>query len=356
MQKVGWPSPERELVAYVEDERDKTLAVYKIKQTLLQEHSNTEEDTLAGGYRYRQVWAFFPTDTLSRVPGIINAPWKIDFGRSALSPGDYNKTVMQAAADLIAEHISRLSEADDPGRILGAFPRQLEPKDEPAAPLVEALWGRLCEMAVVPDGHGHLRPAKALYLHPFDDIELVSQWHKSVKLKDACSKFVHPTCLGRQRMARLNELRSRLEDELPEPDLCAWFEAACDATASDVKRCLSLVARLPKTRNWWRIKNEIRRATIVLSQHGQLVAAQDAVIEGATEDIEGVFRVSLELLSDEEARSVLIDILQISNLDEGEWERRIRRLSRMRHAGTIIAKMKLGVPFGVSCAAHRRLF
>ena len=268
-------------------------------------------------------WAFFPTDTLSRVPGIINAPWKIDFGRSALSPGDYNKTVMQAAADLVAEHISRLSEADDPGRILGAFPRRLELNDEPAAPLVEALWGRLCKMAVVPDGHGHLRPAEALYLHPFDDIELVSQWHESVKLKDACSKFVHPTCLGRQRMARLNELRSRLEGELPEPDLCAWFEAACDATASDVKRCLLLVARLSETGNWQHIKNEIRRARIVLSDHGQLVAAKDAVIEGATEDIEGVFPVSPELLSDEEARDVLVNILQISNLDEDEWRRRI---------------------------------
>ena len=270
-------------------------------------------------------WAFFPTDTLSRVPGIINAPWKIDFGRSALSPGDYNKTVMKAAADLVAEHISRLSEADDPGRILGAFPRQLELKDEPAAPLVEALWDRLCEMAVVPDGHGHLRPAKALYLHPFDDIELVSQWHESVKLKDACSKFVHPTCLERQRMARLKELRTKLEDELPEPDLCAWLEAACDATVSDVKCCLSLVARLPETGNWRHIKNEIRRARIVLSQHGRLVAAKDAVIEGTTEDIEGVFPVSPELLSDEEARDVLVNILQISNLDEGEWRRRIRQ-------------------------------
>ena len=269
-------------------------------------------------------WAFFPTDTLSRVPGIINAPWKIDFGRSALSPGDYNKTVMQAAADLVAEHISRLSKADDPGRILGAFPRQLELKDEPAAPLVEALWGRLCEMAVVPDGHGHLRPAEALYLHPFDDIELVSQWHESVKLKEAYSEFVHPTCLGRQRMARLNELRSRLEDELSEPDLCGWFEAACDATASDVKRCLSLVARLSETGSWRNIKEEIRRARIVLSDHGQLVAAKDAVIEGVTEDIEGVFPVSPELLSDEEARDVLVNILQISNLDAGEWARRIR--------------------------------
>ena len=34
---------------------------------------------------HRKFWAFFPTDTRSRVSGIINAPWKIDFGRFALS-------------------------------------------------------------------------------------------------------------------------------------------------------------------------------------------------------------------------------------------------------------------------------
>ncbi len=42
-----------------------------------------------------EFWAFFPTDTLSRVAGIINAPWKIDFGRSALVPGEYNTALSQ---------------------------------------------------------------------------------------------------------------------------------------------------------------------------------------------------------------------------------------------------------------------
>lgn len=42
-------------------------------------------------------WAFFPTDTRSRVSGIINAPWKIDFGRAALVPGEFNTVLMKAA-------------------------------------------------------------------------------------------------------------------------------------------------------------------------------------------------------------------------------------------------------------------
>jgi hypothetical protein len=61
-------------------------------------------------------WALFPTDTRSRVSGIINAPWKIDFGRSALVQGEYNTALMRAAAALIVDTIPRLSSADDPGQ------------------------------------------------------------------------------------------------------------------------------------------------------------------------------------------------------------------------------------------------
>ena len=270
-------------------------------------------------------WAFFPTDTFSRVPGIINAPWKIDFGRSALSPGDYNKTLMKAAAELVAEQIPKLFHPDDPGRILNAFPRQLEPKDQPATPLVEALWGRLCEIAIVPDGHGHLRRADELSLHPFDDIDLITLWHGSVRLEGALAKYVHPTCLRRQRLARLNELRSRLEGKPPIPEFCAWLEAACSASVPDVKQCLSIVSRLPNTGEWWRRKNEICRAKIVLTDGGLVVAPQDVIIEGTTEDIDGVYTVSPELFSDEGAREVLVEILQIRSLDDDEWMRRVRQ-------------------------------
>ena len=49
---------------------------------------------------------FSRPDSLSRVAGIINAPWKIDFGRSALVPGEYNTALMRAAAGLIADTIA----------------------------------------------------------------------------------------------------------------------------------------------------------------------------------------------------------------------------------------------------------
>ena len=271
-------------------------------------------------------WAFFPTDTFSRVPGIINAPWKIDFGRSALSPGAYNEALMQEAAALIAESMPQLRQEDDPGCVLDIFPRQLDSKDEPAAALVESLWDRLVGMAVIPDGTGKLRYVKDLSLHPFDDFELVSQWLELVERKDALSRYVHPSCLKRQRLARLKELQSRIGEEAPEVDLCDWLEAACADNVATVKECLSLVAKLSKIEDWQTIETEVRQAKIVLSDCGQLVAAKDAVIGETTEAIEEVQVHCVEpaLLADTEVRKVLTKVLSVHELDNDEWKRRIK--------------------------------
>ncbi len=233
---------------------------------------------------------------------------------------------MQEAAALIAESMPQLRQEDDPGCVLDIFPRQLDSKDEPAAALVEALWDRLVSMAVIPDGTGKLRYAKDLSLHPFDDFELVSQWLELVERKDALSRYVHPSCLKRQRLARLKELQSRIGEEAPEVDLCDWLEAACADNVATAKECLSLVAKLSKIENWQTIETEVRQAKIVLSDCGQLVAAKDAIIGGTTEAIEEVQVHCVEpaLLADTEVRKVLTKVLSVHELDNDEWKRRIK--------------------------------
>jgi superfamily II DNA or RNA helicase len=271
-------------------------------------------------------WAFFPTNTFSRVPGIVNAPWKIDFGRSALSPGVYNDTLMQAAAALIVDSIPKLALPDDPARTLDVFPRGLDSKDEPAAPLVDGIWSLLVDVAAVPDGTGALRLAEDLFLHPIDDFELVARWLELVKQEDILSQFVHPSCLKRQRLSRLKVLRSRLDGEFRQPGICGWLEAACSASVEDVKGCFSLVAELANLATWWWVhKKSVREAKIVLSDKGHLVRAQAAVIDNATIDIDGVYGVDPLLLADEAARMVLVNLLSVQNLDDDEWERRIRQ-------------------------------
>jgi hypothetical protein len=123
----------------------------------------------------------------------------------------------------------------------------------------------------------------------------------------------------------LKELRSRSKQEFKEPDICEWLEAACDANVADSKSCLLFVAELKKSQQWSFPKERIRAAEIVLADTGDLVAAQDAVIDGTTKDVQGVYRVEPLLLADSVARKVLVDILSVKSLDNDEWERRIRR-------------------------------
>ena len=63
----------------------------------------------------------------------------------------------------------------------------------------------------------------------------------------------------------MKELRSRSKQEFKEPDICEWLEAACAATVADAKACLSLVAELKKSQQWWFPKERIRAAKIVLA-------------------------------------------------------------------------------------------
>lgn len=271
-----------------------------------------------------EFWAFFPTDTLSRVAGIINAPWKIDFGRSALVPGEYNTALMRAAAALIADTIPQLISPDDPARTLDALPRSME-RNEPATPLVDELWAQLVPSEVVPNGIGELRCAAELSLHPVEDHALAARWLSLVKDENVLSSVIHPSCLRRQRLPRLKELRSRSNQPLKELDICAWLEAACAETVPNAKECLSLVAALSKSSQWWLLRERVRGAEIVLADTGELIAAQDAVIDGATEEVEGVYQVEPELLADTASRKVLVELLSVKSLNNDEWERRIRR-------------------------------
>ena len=71
-------------------------------------------------------WAFFPTLTTSLLAGILNAPWKTNEDRQNLLPGVYNDELIDAAAEMVADALPRLSTTDDPARHLDALPRRYE--------------------------------------------------------------------------------------------------------------------------------------------------------------------------------------------------------------------------------------
>ena len=112
-------------------------------------------------------WSFFPTNTASLVPGILNAPWKTNEDRQNLLDGPYNDELIETASELIAEALPSLSTDDDPARHLDALPRRREAGDSEQADLLRRrLFAVLDGRPIVPDQDGRLRRVGKLSYPP----------------------------------------------------------------------------------------------------------------------------------------------------------------------------------------------
>jgi superfamily II DNA or RNA helicase len=273
-------------------------------------------------------WAFFPTQTETRLPGILNAPWKLNSDRNAIIGGEWNTALMREAARLIAETLPKFATSEDPGRPLDAFPRQLDRKDEDAAPLVEALWAILETAKVVPDATGMPRLARDLRRHPRDNADLARQWQEAAA-QESLTSFVHPACLERQRGSRLDVLAKRIEkaqaaDAPPCPNLrredaAAWFKAAASIEPPKAIKALKLAEAYSKDckpDEWSAVRPTL---AIVPSQDGQLLTSGRVVIAPSGVVIPGRSVVAQSLCNDDDAKRIMVEVMKVGLLDESVW-------------------------------------
>lgn len=271
-------------------------------------------------------WAFFPTHTQTYLPGILNAPWKLNSDRNAIIGGEWNAALMAEAATLIAETLPSLATPDDPARPLEAFPRQLDRKDEDAAPLVESLWTRLEAAAVIPDGTGALRRARELWRHPKDALTLTTAW-QSLAGEEQQRQLVHASCLERQRASRLNALAERIEAPAtgqgpPALRRCStesWFGMVASAKAEAALGVLQLAESFSidvKPGEWSQARPTL---AIIPTQSGKLVSASRVVLAPEGVSVPGRASVAAELLSNPEVRRILSNVLRVSELDDQVW-------------------------------------
>ncbi|MCS7183473.1 MAG: hypothetical protein NZ869_10240, partial [Thermoanaerobaculum sp.] len=272
-------------------------------------------------------WAFFPTQTATYLTGILNAPWKLNSDRNAIIGGDWNFSLMEKAAELVVETLPTLASPEDPAKPLDAFPRQPERKDELGAFLAEKVWRALEQRALVPDGNGELRPPQQLWRHPKDSAALARQWH-ALADRDQNARLVHASCYERQRGARLNTLADRLassQSELPNLRNLSpqeWFAAVASPSHKKASHVLKLAEAFANdcTRGEW---DKIRPSLeIIPTSDGRLVSAEHAVLapEG-TPLPDGLHGVSPQLLADDEARRILVEVMEVGPLDESLWKK-----------------------------------
>jgi superfamily II DNA or RNA helicase len=272
-------------------------------------------------------WAFFPTHTQTYLPGILNAPWKLNSDRNAIIGGEWNDALMAEAALLVADTLPTHAAPDDPARPLDAFPRQLDRKDEIAAPLVESLWERLKAAEIIPDGSGVLRRAQELWRHPKDTLTLATAW-QSLTGAEQRRQVVHAACLERQRASRLNALAERIEacatgQGPPSLRRCStdwWFGIVASTEPEAALGVLKLAESFSndvKPREWSQTSSAL---AIIPTQSGKLVAAAKVVLAPEGVSVPDRELVAGELQSNAEARRLLMDLLDVREPDEQLWQ------------------------------------
>jgi superfamily II DNA or RNA helicase len=284
-------------------------------------------------------WAFFPTHTPTFVRGILNAPWKLNSDRNAIIGGEWNHALMAQAAMLIAESLPALRTDADPALPLDAFPRQLDRRDDDAAPLVEALWSAIEQAPVVPDATGALRKGAELLRHPRESEELALRW-QALAGDGVARQLVHPKCHDRLRSARLDALARRL-DERPGDDTSknlkacsieSWFQVIASPEHGRCLQVLELakaVAADSKGYEWVGARDSL---CIVPDESGQLRKPNELVLAPPGSSVGGLSIVEPLLQQDPQARAILTSILEIRPLGDDVWESLLEaRLDEVPH-------------------------
>jgi len=273
-------------------------------------------------------WAFFPTTTASRIPGILNAPWKLNDDRTSLIPGPWNSHLMKEAARIVVDELSSLVTTNDPGRALDFFPRGSDAQ-EIAAPLVEAIWELLEDTEIIPNSNGTLVSGRDLCRHPTESSELIAAWEQ-IASESAKNTLVHASCNERARNARLAALSERYSRNSSTDSssqrslkLCtvpSWF--GCTASV-EPNGCLA-VLRLAKdwseklsTADW----KTTRRDLEIIATANDTLAKPDEVILLPKEETppSGFQAVHSDLLALPEAARILRDQFAIKELDDSYW-------------------------------------
>lgn len=289
-------------------------------------------------------WFCFPTSTQTRLPGILNAPWKLNADRNAIIRGEWNKALMAAAAHLVVETLPALRTESDAGKHLEYFPRQLDGNDEIAAPLVTAVWQSLMQTPIMPDAtaQAQLRTGSELWRHPGEKTELAAEW-LGLASPEQRAKMVHPSCY--QSSVRISRLKALADRLMPQPgtvdqrpnlrsrDVSEWFADVRSAEAQTAVRVLKLAEVYSNACQNQQAWNADRvRLAIIPSESSELMRPDQLFLSPSAENAPGLSLVASFLSQDIEGRRLVTEVMKVRALDEQQWLSLLRQALNSIHA------------------------
>ncbi len=272
-----------------------------------------------------ELWNAFPTHTPSVLPGILDTRWKLNSDRTALTGEAWNAALMRRAAELVLESLPAMAREEDPGRPLAVLPRQLERKDEPSAPLHEAIWGRILDVPFLASAAGRLHRPAELRRPPVDDVELLERWTRVAKGKVA-DRIVHASCFAtRERASRLGLLANELQTPrssgstrgLRPMPMDQWLAAIATSEPAAGREAILIAGAVVAERPEWLT---VRDVAIVPTATGELAEPANVIFPGAVARQVGMHVIHPDVAADEAVRSALAR-LGVDAADDSAWRR-----------------------------------
>ncbi|MCC5851077.1 MAG: DEAD/DEAH box helicase [Verrucomicrobia bacterium] len=288
-----------------------------------------------------QFWSFFPTESRSPLPGILNAPWKLDPGRSGLvKESAWNKCLMQEGAIYLAIDIASLKTPKDPAKPLDVFPLKLQEGFEflfastpVGQPLADFLWKELASVEILPNSLGVFHKASNLSRPPIDTYHLIKKWEAlaSEKLKgDLCGA----PCFVGQRATALDRFSEHLDEDedanaektsgkLKSLTLEEWIQRIADPDPIRSIKVLGFIHEylLEKTRFF--SKSFLTIPFLPTKDH-QLCSPKDAVFEIEGHKIPGRKPLHPEFVADTTVRKILDEYFNLHPENPEIWTRALR--------------------------------
>lgn len=212
-------------------------------------------------------WAFFPTEYVTTLSGIINAPWKTNEDRQNLLTGPFNIELLRVVADLAVENLPSLVNPKDPGWILDIMPaRRDEFRNWADQELNDRFYELAADKPALPNQDGNLAVPATLNIHPAGlPEEALTIW---CSYDGRPKNWCHPSADTRTRRIRAERLLSAAGREVA--TLEAWLEALVEdrtAAASSAAICAAAkIIEADPSRKW-----AVERARVVLASDGTFV-------------------------------------------------------------------------------------
>jgi len=234
----------------------------------------------AGRNRVRgEIWNHFPTGTKSTMPGIVNAPFKMNDDRMTVLESLYNAEIFNSIVpQLVVAGMPFLTQPDDPGAHLDSLPaRGREDLDWYRKNLIDPVTRAVALAASIPDVTGVLRTASEIHVRPEalnGQSDVIAKWHHHAR-ELAITAWAHESALSSSfRGPAVDRLLAI--NNVARVTVAEWIEGLTQSrTTSGYSAAVRFAAEFSDL-DGGRL-NEIRDARVVLMADGTVAKLSDSL-------------------------------------------------------------------------------